>query len=84
MRDNEKLVAIMDGDWKDASVAFMILPKDSCVQDLRDGNLRNLPGVPLDEYIVRIDQGRVASDDEIELYAVGIDPNREPVRTCRD
>jgi hypothetical protein len=84
MKDNEKLVAIMEGDWKDASVAFMIVPSDSVMEDRRDHNIREFPELSFEEYLEKLEHGRPAGNEEIELYATGIDPNRNPSLVRRD
>lgn len=80
MNSDEKLIAVMEGDWKECSVAFMIVPK-STELDVRKGHHeREFPELSFEEYLRKIDCGREAGDEDIELYATGIDPNRKPCR----
>tara|TARA_B110000263_G_C15182589_1_gene452282 strand:- start:485 stop:733 length:249 start_codon:yes stop_codon:yes gene_type:complete len=78
MNSNEKLVAIMNGNWKECSVAFMIVPEGLSLQDRRDHNDREFPELSFEEYLKKVDCGREAGDEDIELYATGIDPNEKP------
>jgi hypothetical protein len=78
MTDNEKLIAILDGDWKDCSVSFMLVSKDTSLEARRSHNEREFPDLSFEEYLKKIDCGRDAEDGDIELYATGIDPNRKP------
>lgn len=78
MNDNEKLIAILSGDWKDCSASFMIVSKDVSLEDRRVHNEREFPDLSFEEYLKKIDCGRDADSEDIELYATGIDPSREP------
>jgi len=83
MNQNEKLIAILDGDWKECSASFMIVPKELTLEDREENRKREFPNLSLEEYLKKIDCGRDAESEDIELYATGIDPNRKPCRAPR-
>jgi len=83
MNSNEKLIAILDGDWKDCSLSLMIVPKDLSLEDRREHNEREFPDLSFEEYLRKIDCGREAEGEDVELYAIGIDPNRKPSNVQR-
>jgi len=78
MNPNEKLIAIIDGDWKDCSLSLMIVPQELPLQERRDHNEKEFPNLSFEEYLKKVNCGRDAGPEDAELYATGIDPNRKP------
>jgi len=78
MLDSQKLVAILSGgSWVGGSVDFIVLPSSVILEEAHEVVEKLCPHIPLEQYLREACHGRYAAPEEVEIYATGINPNRE-------
>lgn len=84
MHSDEKLVAILGGKWIDASVDFVVVPKETSLGELHQEMEQSGSPRLFHEWLMEKANARYAKPAEVELFALGMEdmgPNEARPRT---
>lgn len=74
MHNDEKLVAVLSGSWVDAAVDFVVVPSSVDMQSVHSESGTTME---FTEWLLKNKNARYAKSGEVEVYAVGIDVNKQ-------